>query len=140
MYNIEEIMDKLPHRYPFLLVDRILEYEPEKRVVGIKNVTINEPFFSGHFPNQPVMPGVLLIEAIAQVGAFGLFSDEKFKGKKVYLVGVDNARFRRQIIPGDVLYITVEFINFKQNLGKVKGEVRVNEMLACEAELFYAVR
>src|SRR5690625_1457000 len=103
MMDTQEIKDVIPHRYPFLLVDKVLEVEEEKRVVGLKNVTANEPFFQGHFPDYPVMPGVLIVEALAQVGAIAVLGMEKNKGKIGFLAGVDKCRFKRQVVPGDEL-------------------------------------
>ena len=110
MYDINEIMAVLPHRYPFLLIDRVEEVIPGEKVVAIKNVTINEPFFQGHFPGHPVMPGVLIVEAMAQAGAFAVLSQEEFKGKLAFLGAVDKAKFRRQVVPGDELRLEVEII------------------------------
>ena len=111
MYTIEDIMKVLPHRYPFLLVDRILEIEEKKRIVGLKNVSINEPFFPGHFPGHPVMPGVLVIEAMAQAGGCMIFAQvEKPEEKLMYLAGVDKARFRRPVVPGDQLVMAIEVV------------------------------
>lgn len=137
--NIDEIMKILPHRYPFLLVDRIIELEPGKRAVGIKNVSINEPYFAGHFPNQPVMPGVLMIEAMAQVGACALLAEEKYKSYLAYLAGVDRIRFKRQAVPGDVLQISTELITIRANIGKGKGNIKINEQIICGGEFLFAL-
>jgi 3-hydroxyacyl-[acyl-carrier-protein] dehydratase len=134
--DIHEIMKLLPHRYPFLLVDRIVELEAGKRVVGIKNVTINEPFFQGHFPGHPIMPGVLIIEAMAQVGGvFAIVSDKIGNDKVTYFAGIDNARFRRPVVPGDVLRIELEIINCKRGLYCFQGKAFVGDALVAEAEL-----
>lgn len=137
--NIEEIMQVLPHRYPFLLVDKIIELIPGEKAVGIKNVTINEPFFSGHFPGRPVMPGVLMIEAIAQVGACAILSDEKFKGQLAYIAGVDRIRFKRMAVPGDSLQIVTELTSIKGNIGKGKGRITINEEMVCGGEFLFAL-
>jgi 3-hydroxyacyl-[acyl-carrier-protein] dehydratase len=137
--NISDIIKLLPHRYPFLLVDKIIEIE-EKKIVGIKNVTMNENFFQGHFPENPIMPGVLLIEAMAQVGAVGLLRKNENKDKLLFLVGVDKIRFRKPVFPGDRLNITVEFLSEKKGIGKVKGEIKVDDEIVAEGELLYAMR
>lgn len=137
--NIEEIMSILPHRYPFLLVDRIIELVPGKRAVGIKNVSINEPHFKGHFPGRPVMPGVLMIEAMAQVGACALLCDDKYKNRIAYLAGVDRIRFRHQVFPGDTLEITTELVNIRGNMGKGSGSVTVNNETVCGGEFLFAL-
>jgi UDP-3-O-[3-hydroxymyristoyl] N-acetylglucosamine deacetylase/3-hydroxyacyl-[acyl-carrier-protein] dehydratase len=139
MIDVIQIQKMLPHRYPFLLVDRILELEPNKRVVGIKNVTINEPFFQGHFPGLPVMPGVLVIEAMAQVGGTIFLSDKKNEGKILYLAGVDNAKFRKVIVPGDQLRFEVEVIFLRSKIGKISGKALVDGQVAVEAELTCAI-
>ena len=128
----------IPHRYPFLLVDRIEEIEPGVRAVGIKNVTQNEPFFEGHFPDYPVMPGVLIVEAMAQVGAVGVMTKEEFRGKLALFAGIDGVRFRRQVIPGDVLRMEVEISRLKGNVGRGKGAATVNGERVCEADLMFA--
>lgn len=134
--NVLEIMKYLPHRYPFLLVDKIVEMEPGKRVVGIKNVTINEPFFQGHFPGHPVMPGVLIVEAMAQVGgAFAMVSDKIGDDKVTYFTGIDNCRFRKPVMPGDVLRFELELTNFRRGLYCFSGKAYVDGTLVCEAEL-----
>jgi UDP-3-O-[3-hydroxymyristoyl] N-acetylglucosamine deacetylase/3-hydroxyacyl-[acyl-carrier-protein] dehydratase len=140
MLDILEIEKILPHRYPFLLVDRILELEPNKRVVGIKNVTANEPFFQGHFPGQPIMPGVLIIEAMAQVGAVCLLTEGRERdGKILYLAGVDNARFRKPVIPGDQLRFEVEVAFSRGKIAKVTGKALVDGQVAVEAEITCAL-
>ena len=132
------IRELIPHRYPFLLVDRIEEVEPGVRAVGIKNVTQNEPFFEGHFPDYPVMPGVLIIEALAQVGAVGVMSKEEFRGKLALFAGIDGVRFRRQVIPGDVLRLEVEISRLRGVAGRGKGSATVNGERVCEADLMFA--
>ena len=133
--DINAILKALPHRYPFLLIDRILEYEKEKRIVGIKNVTFNEPFFQGHFPGRPIMPGVLIIEAMAQLGGVLLLQEHDLKERGlVYLVGIDNAKFRKTVIPGDQLRIVVDVLRYKYTICKMRGEAFVNETLVAEAE------
>jgi 3-hydroxyacyl-[acyl-carrier-protein] dehydratase len=140
MLNTEEIKDIIPHRYPFLLVDKIVEMDEAKRAVGIKNVTINEPFFQGHFPAYPVMPGVLIVEAMAQVGAIAVLSIEENKGKIGFLAGLDKCRFKRQVKPGDQLRLEVEIIRMKGPIGKGKGRATVDGELACEAEITFAIQ
>jgi beta-hydroxyacyl-ACP dehydratase FabZ len=133
--DINEILKALPHRYPFLLVDRILEYEKEKRIIGIKNVSYNEPFFTGHFPGRPIMPGVLIIEAMAQLGGVLLLQEHDLKDHGlVYLVGIDNAKFRKTVLPGDQLRIVVDVLRYKHTICKMRGEAFVNETLVAEAE------
>lgn len=139
MLRADQIQQILPHRYPFLLVDRITELEVGKRAKGFKNVTINEEFFQGHFPGYPVMPGVLIIEAMAQVGGVALLSSDDFKGRIVFLTGVDNARFKRQVIPGDVLTMEVEFTKLRGTMGKGHGRVTVDDELVCEADILFAI-
>ena len=139
MLNNEEIKTIIPHRYPFLLVDQILEVE-ENRVVGKKNVTINEPFFQGHFPDYPVMPGVLILEALAQTGAVAILGKEENKGKIGFLAGIDKARFRRQVRPGDVLTLEVEITRLKGPIGKGRAKATVDGEIACEAEIMFAIQ
>ncbi len=134
--DIAGIMEKLPHRYPFLLVDRIAEIESGKRIVGIKNVTINEPFFQGHFPGHPIMPGVLIIEAMAQVGGvYATLEDEIGNDKVTYFVGIDKARFRKPVVPGDVLRLELELIKRRRGIYAFKGNAYVEDSLVAEAEL-----
>lgn len=133
--DILAILDRLPHRYPFLLVDRILDFEEGKRIVGIKNVTFNEPFFQGHFPVKPVMPGVLVIEAMAQVGALLLIGAIPDRARKlVYFTGIDGARFRRPVEPGDQLRIECEVLKLRPRFCKMKGAATVDGLLVAEAE------
>ena len=133
-----EIRDLIPHRYPFLLVDRIEELEPGVRAVGIKNVTQNEPFFQGHFPDYPVMPGVLVVEAMAQVGAVGVMAGGEHREKLALFAGIDGVRFRRQVLPGDVLRMEVEIQRLKGRVGRGTGRATVGEERVCEAELMFA--
>jgi 3-hydroxyacyl-[acyl-carrier-protein] dehydratase len=134
--TIQEIMDFLPHRYPFLLIDRIVEFEPQKRVVAMKNVTMNEPFFQGHFPGHPLMPGVLIVEAMAQAGAVLLLSEMADRHSKLAVfTGIDGAKFRRSVTPGDQLRIEVDVVSFRPRAGKMEGKAYVDGKLACEATL-----
>ncbi|AHY46669.1 fabZ: beta-hydroxyacyl-(acyl-carrier-protein) dehydratase FabZ [Rubrobacter radiotolerans] len=133
-----EIRKLIPHRYPFLLVDRVVELEPGKRAVGIKNVTQNEPFFPGHFPEHPVMPGVLIVEAMAQVGAIGVMVVEEFRKKLALFAGIDGVRFRRQVLPGDTLVMEVEIQKLRGRIGRGKGRASVDGELACEGDLMFA--
>jgi len=141
--DIRAILDRLPHRYPMLLVDRVLECEPGKRILAIKNVTINEPFFNGHFPGLPVMPGVLVVESLAQAAAVLAFVTEgkKSDGKSIYyLVGVDDARFKRPVVPGDQLLLEVTADRIGRELMKFSARARVGEALAAEATLLCTLR
>ena len=133
-----DIQDLIPHRYPFLLVDRIDELEPGVRAVGIKNVTQNEPFFQGHFPDYPVMPGVLVVEAMAQVGAVGVMAGGEHKEKLALFAGIDGVRFRRQVLPGDVLRMEVRIERLKGRVGRGRGRAEVGGERVCEAELMFA--
>lgn len=131
-----EIQALLPHRYPFLLVDRIKELEPDRRIVGIKNVTVNEPFFQGHFPGRPVMPGVLIIEAMAQVGGVLAFKSVITTGKPVvYLTGIDNAKFRKPVVPGDQLRFEIEVVKKRAPFWKMQAKAYVDDDVVCEAEV-----
>jgi 3-hydroxyacyl-[acyl-carrier-protein] dehydratase len=135
-----EIQAILPHRYPFLLVDRIEELEIGKRVIGIKNVTVNEPFFQGHFPGKPIMPGVLIIEAMAQVGGVLAFKSANQGGAKlVYFMGIDKAKFRKPVLPGDRLRFVVDVLRARHPYWKMRGEAYVEDSLVCEAELMAMV-
>jgi beta-hydroxyacyl-ACP dehydratase FabZ len=139
MLDIEKIRECLPHRYPMLLVDRILELEYGKRCVGLKNVTINEPFFNGHFPTQAIMPGVLILEAMAQVGGVLMLSVPDFKDRIPMIGGIENARFRRPVVPGDTLITEVELLYFRKNFGKVKMTARVNNEIAASCDLTFGL-
>lgn len=139
-FNIQEIMDFLPHRYPFLLIDRVVEFEPGKRLVAIKNVTMNEPFFQGHFPGLPIMPGVLVIEAMAQAGAIIMMTEMPDREKKLAVfTGIEKAKFRRQITPGDQLRIEVDVLAFKSRVGRMESKALVDGKVACQATLTCAV-
>ena len=133
-----QIRDLIPHRYPFLLVDRIEELVAGVRAVGVKNVTQNEPFFQGHFPDYPVMPGVLIIEAMAQVGAVGVMAGREHRDRLALFAGIDGVRFRRQVLPGDVLRMEVEITRLKGMVGRGKGRATVDGERVCEAELMFA--
>ena len=142
MMDIRDILDVIPHRYPMLLVDRILEVEEKKRIVGIKNVTYNEPFFQGHFPGHPVMPGVLIIEAMAQVGGMLLMSfvpREDHQSKVVYFMSLDNVKFRRPVVPGDQLRCEVEMVQFRGKTCRMKGIAYVDGYVVCEADMMAAL-
>ncbi|MBO2944869.1 3-hydroxyacyl-ACP dehydratase FabZ [Paenibacillus sp. F411] len=137
--NIGQIQDIIPHRPPFLLVDKIIEMEEGQRAVGIKNVTMNEPFFTGHFPQYPVMPGVLITEALAQVGAIAMLSVESNKGKLGFLAGLDGFRFRGQVVPGDTLRLEVEITRLKGSIGKGKATASVEGKVVAEGEIMFAL-
>ena len=135
-FDIQEILEILPHRYPFLLLDRIVEFEPAKRLVAIKNVSINEPFFQGHFPGYPIMPGVLVVEAMAQAGAVLMLKElPDRQAKLAVFTGIDNAKFRRQVVPGDQLRIEVEVLSFRTRAGRMAGKAYVDGKVAGEATL-----
>lgn len=139
MLSIDQIKELIPHRYPFLLVDKVTELEPGKRAIGIKNVTVNEPFFQGHFPKYPLMPGVLIIEAMAQVGAIAMMSMEENKGKLGVFAGIDKVRFKKEVRPGDVLTMEVEMLSVRRNIGKANAKAYVGDELACSGELMFAL-
>jgi 3-hydroxyacyl-[acyl-carrier-protein] dehydratase len=135
-FDIQAIMGFLPHRYPFLLIDRIVEFEPAKRLVAIKNVTINEPFFQGHWPGHPIMPGVLVVEAMAQAGAVIMMAAIEDRDKKlVVFTGIEQAKFRRPVTPGDQLRIEVNVLSMKTRVGRIEGKAYVDGKLACQATL-----
>jgi 3-hydroxyacyl-[acyl-carrier-protein] dehydratase len=138
--DIGKIMEYLPHRYPFLLIDRVVEFDRAKRITAIKNVTINEPFFNGHFPGYPIMPGVLVVEAMAQAGCILLLSEVADRESKlVVFTGIERAKFRRPVTPGDQLRIEVEVLSFKPRAGRMEGKAFIDGKLACEATLTCAV-
>jgi len=140
IFTVEEIQKLLPHRYPFSLVDRIVEYVPGERAVGIKNVTFNEPHFQGHFPGRPIMPGVLIVEAMAQVGGMVLIQMPEAEGSLFLFAGIDKLRFRRQVIPGDTLVMTVELLCIKRHrIGKMQARAEVDDHLAAEGELTFSL-
>ena len=139
LYTAKEIMDIIPHRYPFLLIDTIEELEPGERALGKKCVSVNEPFFQGHFPGNPVMPGVLIMEALAQVGAVAILSKPEFKGRTAYFAGIDKARFRQKVVPGDVLLLETAIVKAKGPIGVGKAVATVNDKKVAEAELTFAI-
>lgn len=138
MLTAEQIQQILPHRYPFLLVDRILEMEAD-RAVGLKNVTINEPFFQGHFPGRPIMPGVLIVEALAQVGAVVLLSRPENRGKLALFAGLDKVRFKRPVVPGDVLRLEVTLERMRGPIGRGRGVAKVEDQIAAQGEFLFAL-
>ncbi len=139
MMNIKEIMSIIPHRPPFLLIDKVLSLEPGKKITAVKNVTMNEPFFVGHFPNEPVMPGVLIVEAMAQAGAVILLSLEQFKGKIAYFGAINNAKFRGMVTPGDTLKIEVEITKIRKSAGIGMGIAYVGDKKVAEGELTFMI-
>lgn len=140
MLDNNQIREIIPHRYPFLLVDRIISVEDGRKAIGLKNVSANEPFFQGHFPDYPVMPGVLIIEAMAQVGAVAILKMPEFAGKIALFAGIDKARFRRQVFPGEQLRIEVEVLKLRGRVGKSSCTAYVGEEVAAEAQLMFAIQ
>lgn len=140
MLEINEIKKILPHRYPFLLVDKVEYLEEGVKVIAYKNVTANEEFFQGHYPEYPIMPGVLIVEALAQTGAIALLTKEEFKGKTPLFAGINKARFKKQVIPGDVLKLEVEIIKLKGPVGIGKGTATVDGKIACSGEILFAIQ
>ena len=139
LLNTQQIMEILPHRNPFLLIDTIEELVPGEKAVAKKNVTMNEPYFMGHFPGNPVMPGVLIIEALAQTGAVAILCQDEWKGKTAYFAGINNAKFKQKVVPGDTLELTTEIIKVKGPIGVGKAVAKVNGKAACMAELTFAI-
>ena len=139
MLTVKEIRDILPNRYPFLMIDRVEEVVEGERAKGYKNVTINENFFNGHFPDYPVMPGVLILEALAQMGAICILSMEDFKGKIGFLVGADKVRWKKQVTPGDKLELEIEIVKLRGSIGIGKGKATVDGSLVCEGEIMFAI-
>lgn len=139
MLNVNQIMEIIPHRYPILMVDRILELEPGRRVVGIKNISANEPVFQGHYPGNPIFPGVLIVEAMAQTGAVGLMSQPSYVGKVPLFAGIDECKFRRPVLPGDQLRLEVEIVAVKRGLGIGAGKAYVGDELKAEATIKFAL-
>jgi 3-hydroxyacyl-[acyl-carrier-protein] dehydratase len=139
MLNAQEIMAIIPHRYPFLLVDRIIELEPGVRAVGEKQVSINEPFFQGHFPDYPIMPGVLIVEALAQTGCVAALSLSEYKEKLGIFAGIDGVRFRKPVYPGDTLRLEMTFEKIRRGIGKSRGVASVDGAVVCEGELLFAL-
>ncbi|MCL0040248.1 3-hydroxyacyl-ACP dehydratase FabZ [Thermodesulfovibrionales bacterium] len=140
MVDTKEILSLLPHRYPFLLVDRVIELEPNNRVVGIKNVTINEPFFQGHFPDNPIMPGVLIVEAMAQAAGILAFKSSRTEGKKtVYFMSIEKVKFRRPVLPGDQLRLEIQITQTRGNVWKFSGNTFVGDRLTTEAEFIVMI-
>ncbi len=139
MLNTMDIQKLIPHRYPFFLVDKILELEPGQKAVGLKNVTANEPFFQGHFPGNPLMPGVLIVEAMAQVGAVALMSLEENKGKLAVFAGIDHIRFKKQVVPGDTLRMEVAIESMRRGIGKGSATAYVGDKVACKGTIMFGI-
>lgn len=137
--DIKEIMSIIPHRQPFLLIDKVEEIVEGEKVVAVKNVSYNEPFFAGHFPAEPVMPGVLIVEAMAQAGAVAILSMEQFKGKTAYFGGINNAKFKKKVVPGDTLRLEVTITKLKKNAGIGQGVAYVGDKVACQAEIMFMI-
>ncbi|WP_055070771.1 3-hydroxyacyl-ACP dehydratase FabZ [Clostridium massiliamazoniense] len=140
MLGINDIKKILPHRYPFLLVDKVEYLEEGSKVIAYKNVTANEEFFQGHYPEYPIMPGVLIVEALAQTGAIALLTKEEFKGKTPLFAGINKARFKKQVVPGDVLKLEVEITKLKGPVGIGKGTASVDGKIACSGEILFAIQ
>lgn len=140
IFDYNEIKKIIPHRQPFLLIDKVIEYEPGQRCVGIKQVSGNEPFFQGHFPDYAVMPGVLITEALAQTGAVAMLNSEENKGKLALFAGIDKCRFKRQVVPGDTLRLEVEITKIKGPIGKGTAQATVEGQVACSCELTFALQ
>lgn len=139
MLDVNEIKKIIPHRYPFLLLDRVTELNEGVSAKGIKNVSVNEPFFQGHFPQEPVMPGALIIESMAQLGAVAILCKDEFKGKTAYFAGIDKVRFREKVVPGDTLNLEVEIVKMRRNIGIGKAQAFVDGKKVCEGELMFAI-
>ena len=137
--DVNKIREIIPHRYPFLLIDRITYLEPGIKAKGYKNITANEPFFQGHFPGNPIMPGVLIIEALAQLGCVAMLVKEEYKNMIGLFAGIDNVRFKKQVVPGDKLELYVELLKLKGPIGKFRGEAKVDGQLAVEGEVLFAI-
>ncbi|GIN57215.1 3-hydroxyacyl-ACP dehydratase FabZ [Lederbergia ruris] len=140
MLDIQQIKEIIPHRYPFLLVDRVLEVEAGKKAVAIKNVTANEPFFNGHFPEYPVMPGVLIVEALAQTSGIAMMQTSENEGKLGLFAGIDKCRFKRQVVPGDQLKLEAEITRMRGSIAKANVKATVEDELVCEAEIMFAIK
>ncbi|GIN69728.1 3-hydroxyacyl-[acyl-carrier-protein] dehydratase FabZ [Bacillus sp. J14TS2] len=140
MLDIQQIKDIIPHRYPFLLVDRVLEVDAGKKAVAIKNVTANEPFFNGHFPEYPVMPGVLIVEALAQTSGIAMMQTSENEGKLGLFAGIDKCRFKRQVVPGDQLKLEAEITRMRGSIAKANVKATVDDELVCEAEIMFALQ
>ena len=140
IFDISSIMQNLPHRYPFLLVDRVVEFVKNKRIIALKNVTINEPFFQGHFPNAPIMPGVLIVEAMGQAGGVLVIQSlsKENQGKPIYFMGFDKVRFRKPVVPGDQLILEMEMLKLRSKVVKMAGVAKVDEKIVAEAQLMAA--
>lgn len=137
--SIQRVMQILPHRYPMLLIDRIVELEPLKHAIGYKNLTMNEEFFQGHFPGNPLMPGVMMIEAMAQLGGIMILAAGEYSHMTPYLTGVDKLKFRRPVVPGDRLMMEVNMLRSKRNMGWIEAEARIEDVLVCSGELMFSI-